>query len=146
MVTREEIPSGLRGPDHVAGSNAVDQQIRSLRARVQDDRRRPRSIAAGPGRRFRFLPTSRENGTAAASLRRADRRIHVPRRRRIDGIPSGGTTMARTLTCDCGEVLTGQDDEELFRQGRQHIKEDHPNLVMSDGQIRDLITAKAKDA
>jgi len=54
--------------------------------------------------------------------------------------------MARTLKCDCGEVLTGQDDEELFRQGRQHIKEDHPNLVMSDGQIRDLITAKAKDA
>ena len=54
--------------------------------------------------------------------------------------------MARTLTCDCGEVLTGQDDEELFRHGRQHIKEDHPNMVMSDGQIRDLITAKAKDA
>jgi DNA-binding response OmpR family regulator len=78
VVTREEIPSGLRGPDHVAGSNAVDQQIRCLRARVQDDRRRPRSIAAGPGRRYRFLPTSRENGTAAASLRRADRRIHVP--------------------------------------------------------------------
>ena len=31
--------------------------------------------------------------------------------------------MARTLKCDCGEVLTGQDDDELFRLGRQHIKE-----------------------
>jgi hypothetical protein len=54
--------------------------------------------------------------------------------------------MARTLTCDCGEALTDQDDEELFRLGRQHIKEHHPNLVMSDGRIRDLITAKAKNA
>jgi predicted small metal-binding protein len=54
--------------------------------------------------------------------------------------------MARTVTCDCGEVLTGQDDEEVFRLARQHIKEDHPDMVMSDGQIRDLITARAKDS
>jgi predicted small metal-binding protein len=54
--------------------------------------------------------------------------------------------MARTLTCDCGEVLTGQDDEELFRLARQHVKEDHEDRVMSDGQVRDLIAANAKDA
>ena len=78
MVTREEILDGRWGPHPVAGSNVVDEQIRRLRARLQDDRRRPRSIATVPGRRYRFLPTSRENGTAAASLRRADRRIHVP--------------------------------------------------------------------
>jgi predicted small metal-binding protein len=54
--------------------------------------------------------------------------------------------MARTLTCDCGEKLTGQDDEELFRIARQHLKEDHEDRVMSDGQVRDLIAAKATDA
>jgi predicted small metal-binding protein len=54
--------------------------------------------------------------------------------------------MARKLTCDCGEVLTGQDDEELFRLARQHVKEDHEDRVMSDGQVRDLIAANAKDA
>jgi hypothetical protein len=54
--------------------------------------------------------------------------------------------MARTLRCDCGEVLTGPDDEALFRLARQHLKEDHENRVMSDGQVRDLITAQAKDA
>jgi predicted small metal-binding protein len=54
--------------------------------------------------------------------------------------------MARTLRCDCGVVLTGQDDEELFRLARQHVKEDHEDRVMSDGQIRDLIAANATDA
>jgi ferrochelatase len=49
--------------------------------------------------------------------------------------------MARALTCDCGETLTGQDDEELFRLARQHIKEDHEDRIMSDGQVRDLIAA-----
>jgi hypothetical protein len=53
----------------------------------------------------------------APGLGHADRRMRFPRRASIDAVPSGGTTMARTLTCDCGEVLTGQDDEELFRQG-----------------------------
>lgn len=54
--------------------------------------------------------------------------------------------MARTLRCDCGEVLTGQDDDELFRQAKMHVNEDHPDLAMTDGQIRDLIAAKATDA
>jgi predicted small metal-binding protein len=54
--------------------------------------------------------------------------------------------MARKLKCDCGEVLTGQDDDELFRLARQHVKEDHADMIMSDGQVRDLIAAKATDA
>ena len=43
----------------------MDQQIRKLRARLQNDWRRPRFIAAVPGRGYRFLPTSRDDGTAA---------------------------------------------------------------------------------
>ena len=54
--------------------------------------------------------------------------------------------MARALTCDCGETLTGQDDEELFRLVRQHVNEDHEDLVLSDGQVRDMIAARATDA
>lgn len=54
--------------------------------------------------------------------------------------------MARAMTCDCGEVLTGADDEELFRLARQHAKEDHEDLVLSDGQVRDLVAARAADA
>jgi hypothetical protein len=54
--------------------------------------------------------------------------------------------MARAFTCDCGEVLTGPDDEALFRLVRQHLKEDHEDRVMSDGQVRDLVAARATDA
>jgi hypothetical protein len=53
--------------------------------------------------------------------------------------------MARTLRCDCGEVLSGRDDEDLFRQARMHVHEDHPDRTMTDGQIRDLVAAKATD-
>jgi hypothetical protein len=54
--------------------------------------------------------------------------------------------MARTLKCDCGEVLTGPDDEALFRLARRHFKGDHEDRVLSDGQVRDLITAQAKES
>jgi DNA-binding winged helix-turn-helix (wHTH) protein len=39
----------------------VDQQVRSLRARLQNDWRRPRFIATVPGRGYRFLLTYRED-------------------------------------------------------------------------------------
>ena len=54
--------------------------------------------------------------------------------------------MTRKLTCECGAILTAQDDEELVRQGRQHIKLEHPDMPISDGMIRDMVKTKAKDA
>ena len=57
VVTREEILDTLWGADYVAESNVVDRQIRNLRARLQDDWKRPRFIATVPRRGYRFLPT-----------------------------------------------------------------------------------------
>src|SRR3954451_2832579 len=57
VVTREEILDTLWGVDYVAESNVVDRQIRNLRARLQNDWKRPRFIAPIPGRGYRFLPT-----------------------------------------------------------------------------------------
>jgi DNA-binding response OmpR family regulator len=57
IVTREEILDTLWGADYVAESNVVDRQIRNLRARLQNDWRKPRFIATVPGRGYRFLPT-----------------------------------------------------------------------------------------
>jgi predicted small metal-binding protein len=54
--------------------------------------------------------------------------------------------MARTITCTCGEVLTGVDDEELFRLGREHANEAHADMNMSDDQIREFIRSDARDA
>jgi hypothetical protein len=53
--------------------------------------------------------------------------------------------MAHILTCDCGEILTGQDDRDLFRLVRRHLGENHPDRVVSDGELRDLITAEAEE-
>jgi DNA-binding response OmpR family regulator len=57
VVTREEILDALWGVDYVAESNVVDRQVRNLRARLQDDWRKPRFIATIPGRGYRFLRT-----------------------------------------------------------------------------------------
>jgi len=58
IVTREEILDTLWGTDYVAESNVVDRQIRNLRARLQNDWRRPRFITTIPGRGYRFVPES----------------------------------------------------------------------------------------
>src|SRR6266545_7404910 len=57
VLAREEILDGLWGPDHVVGSNVVDQLLRGLRVRLRNDWRRPRFIATVPGHGYRFLPT-----------------------------------------------------------------------------------------
>src|SRR5438093_2151129 len=61
VVSREEILDALWGADYVVGSNVVDRQVRNLRARLQDDWRRPRFIATVPGRGYRFLQTLRDD-------------------------------------------------------------------------------------
>ena len=57
VVSRDEILDTLWGTDYVAESNVVDRQVRNLRARLQNDWRRPRYIATVPGKGYRFIPT-----------------------------------------------------------------------------------------
>ena len=53
--------------------------------------------------------------------------------------------MARAVTCACGASFTGADDEDLFRQTRQHAQEQHADLQMTDDQIRGMISSHARD-
>lgn len=55
VLTRDEILDELWGGDYVAESNVIERQIRKLRAKLQDDWRRPRYIATVPGKGYRFL-------------------------------------------------------------------------------------------
>jgi DNA-binding response OmpR family regulator len=66
VLTRDNILDALWGADYVAESNVVDRQVRNLRARLQNDWRRPRFIATVPGKGYRFLPNSVAPGTNAA--------------------------------------------------------------------------------
>jgi two-component system KDP operon response regulator KdpE len=69
VVTREEILDALWGPDYVAESNVVDRHVRNLRARLQNDWRRPRFIATVPGRGYRFVPASGDAQQVAGAAR-----------------------------------------------------------------------------
>jgi len=60
LLTRNEIMDALWGVDYVAESNVVDRHIRNLRAKLQNDWRKPRFIATEPGRGYRFVATFSE--------------------------------------------------------------------------------------
>ena len=65
VVTRDEILDALWGVDYVSASNVVDHHIRSLRAKLQNDWRKPQFIAAVPGKGYRFIPTFSEADPAS---------------------------------------------------------------------------------
>ena len=70
VISRDEIFDAVWGPDFIAESNIVDRHIRSLRAKLQNDFRKPRYIATVPGRGYRFIPTSQATaGTCRTSGR-----------------------------------------------------------------------------
>jgi predicted small metal-binding protein len=42
--------------------------------------------------------------------------------------------MAKIINCECGYVARGDTDEELLADARQHIQDQHPDLV---GKVSD---------
>ncbi|MDE3076685.1 MAG: response regulator transcription factor [Chloroflexota bacterium] len=60
LLTRNDIMDALWGVDYVAESNVVDRHIRNLRAKLQNDWRKPRFIATEAGRGYRFMATFSE--------------------------------------------------------------------------------------
>lgn len=60
LLTRDDIMDALWGVDYVAESNIVDRHIRNLRAKLQNDWRKPRFIKTELGRGYRFIPTFSE--------------------------------------------------------------------------------------
>jgi DNA-binding response OmpR family regulator len=61
VVTRDQILDVLWGVDHAPATNVVDSLVRSLRARLEDDCRRPRYIATVPGQGYRLIEPSQSN-------------------------------------------------------------------------------------
>jgi Protein of unknown function (DUF1059) len=40
--------------------------------------------------------------------------------------------VVKQIPCVCGCVVKGEDDDELWRNAQQHLREDHPDL---DGKV-----------
>jgi two-component system, OmpR family, alkaline phosphatase synthesis response regulator PhoP len=65
-MSRDEILDHLWGVDFMAESNVVDRHVRNLRAKLQNNWRRPRYIATVPGQGYRFVPTTEETSVLFA--------------------------------------------------------------------------------
>jgi hypothetical protein len=49
----------------------------------------------------------------------------------------------KQIPCVCGCVVKGEDDEELWQNAQEHIREDHPDLV---GKVsREDLLAQAEE-
>ncbi len=51
----------------------------------------------------------------------------------------------RALDCECGQHLEAANDEELFEKAREHVNRDHPNMQLTDEQVRQLVAERAYD-
>ena len=52
-------------------------------------------------------------------------------------------TTVKRITCVCGKVLEGEDDDQLWAAAQAHIAADHPELV---GKVsREDILARAEE-
>jgi hypothetical protein len=52
----------------------------------------------------------------------------------------------RVIDCDCGHTLQAANDEDLFQVAREHVDEVHPEMELSDDQVRGLVADKAYSA
>jgi len=54
-----------------------------------------------------------------------------------------GASRTRRITCVCGKVLEGADDDELWTKAQAHVAADHPDLV---GKVsREDLLARAEE-
>jgi hypothetical protein len=52
----------------------------------------------------------------------------------------------RIIDCECGKTLQAGNDDDLAVVVRQHVAEDHPDMELSDDQVRELVSSRAYDA
>jgi predicted small metal-binding protein len=52
----------------------------------------------------------------------------------------------RVIDCDCGTTLQAANDDDLFKAAREHVDEAHPEMELSDDQVRSLVADKAYEA
>ena len=52
----------------------------------------------------------------------------------------------RVLDCDCGLTLQAANDDDLASQVRAHVDEAHPEMELSDEQVRGLVSERAYEA
>ena len=52
----------------------------------------------------------------------------------------------RVIDCDCGETVQAANDDDLLQATKRHVDDAHPDMNLSDDQLRELVASKAYDA
>ena len=52
----------------------------------------------------------------------------------------------RVIDCDCGQTLQAGNDEDLLKEVRAHVDQEHPDMQLSDDQVQELVASKAYEA
>lgn len=45
------------------------------------------------------------------------------------------TAMKTHLACPCGELIVGEDEDDLVRKVQEHLRKEHPQLEYDRSQI-----------
>ena len=53
--------------------------------------------------------------------------------------------MRRALTCFCGQYLEGDNDQELYNWAHAHAERQHPDMQLTDDQVRQMVKEGAHD-
>jgi predicted small metal-binding protein len=51
----------------------------------------------------------------------------------------------RAMDCSCGHHLEAANDAELFEQARAHVDNDHPEMDLSNEELRSILAEGAYD-
>lgn len=52
----------------------------------------------------------------------------------------------RVIDCECGRTLQAANDDDLQKAAREHVDRDHPDMQLTDEQVRDLVSERAYEA
>jgi predicted small metal-binding protein len=58
----------------------------------------------------------------------------------------GYTQGMKVIDCDCGKTLQAANDDDLVAEVRAHADEAHPDLELSDEQVRQLVAERSYEA
>jgi Protein of unknown function (DUF1059) len=50
------------------------------------------------------------------------------------------------IDCQCGKTLQAANDDDLAGAVRNHVADDHPDMEMSDDEVREFVSSQAYDA
>jgi predicted small metal-binding protein len=50
------------------------------------------------------------------------------------------------IDCECGQTLKAANDEDLAGAVRDHVAEEHPDMDLSDEQVKAMVADQAYDA